>query len=52
MFVCIELIGKLKTSRAEFWHVGIFMASIGQVPVWEKNHTIDEDDVFVLILKL
>ena len=36
MFICSELIEETgKTPRADFWHVGIFLAWLGQVRVSE-----------------
>ena len=42
MFICTELIEETGTPRADFWHVGIFLAWLGQVRVLEIFHTFDE----------
>ena len=37
MFICTELIEETGIlPRADFWHVGIFLAWLGQVRVLEK----------------
>ena len=39
MFICTEL---MEETGSHFWHVGRFLAWIGQVGVLEKIHTFDE----------
>ena len=42
MFICSELIEETgRPPRAYFWHVGIFLAWLGQVRVLEKFRTFD-----------
>ena len=40
MSVCSELIEETGIPPADFWHVGIFWAWLGQVRVLEKNSHI------------
>ena len=36
MFICTELIEETGRTQANFWHVGIFLALLGQVLVLEN----------------